>query len=223
MQIAAFFDIDGTLTKERTWKGFIDYFRQHRLRRGTHLVFLAVHYPLYYFRRLGLISESRFRRPWAAHLAWYVRGMTISEAAAVWEYTVHSLEGSWQNDTREVLDKHLTAGDLVMLVSSGPLPIVKRIASELGVEHYVGTPLEIKCDHYTGRSLEPIVIDETKASAALGYLKDHQLSVDLLSSFAYADSTPDLSLLEMVGHPVAAHPDAGLKEIAERRGWTIMA
>ena len=43
---AAFFDIDGTLTSERTWKGMMDYFTAAHLRRWTHLAFFAAHYPL---------------------------------------------------------------------------------------------------------------------------------------------------------------------------------
>jgi phosphoserine phosphatase len=45
--------------------------------------------------------------------------------------------------------------------------------------------------------------------------------VDLAESYAYADSTSDLHLLEMVGHPVATYPDDGLRPIALERGWQI--
>lgn len=223
IQTAAFFDIDGTLTSLRTWTGYLDYFRQRNLKRTTHLAFLGVHYPLYFVRRLGLISESAFRRPWAGHLAWYVRGIPVQEAQPIWEHTVRALEGSWRRETRQILEDHLRAGDLVMLVSSGPDPMVARIAAELGVEHYVGTRLETRNGVFTGRSIEPVVIDEDKASAALAYLAGQNIEVDLDSSFAYADSTTDLSLLEMVGNPVVAYPDDGLRSLAAERGWKIVS
>lgn len=219
---AAFFDIDGTLTSQRTWKGYLDFFKQRKIKRGTHLAFLAVHYPLYFMRRMGLISETAFRRPWASHLAWYVGGMSAGETEAVWDYSVKALEGSWQPESRRALEAHLQAGDLVMLVSSGPYPMVERIAAELGVEHFIGTRLETRDGVFTGRSVEPVVIDENKVSTALAYLEGGQLACDLSHSFAYADSTTDLPLLEMVGNPVAAYPDEGLRRIAAERGWKII-
>jgi len=223
VKTAAFFDIDGTLTSLRTWTGYLDYFRRRNLKRTTHLAFVGVHYPLYFVRQLGLISESAFRRPWAAHLAWYVRGISIQDAQPIWEYTVRTLDGSWRTETRQILKDHLRAGDLVMLVSSGPYPMVARIAAELGVEHFIGTRLETRGDVFTGRSIDPVVIDESKASAARAYLAEQKLEVDLNSSFAYADSTTDLSLLEMVGNPVAVYPDDGLRSLAVERGWKIVS
>jgi len=222
MQRAAFFDIDGTLTRERTWKGIIGYFRERRLRRFVHLQFLAYHYPLYFLYRLGLMSNSGFRRPWAAHLAWYFRGMTLEESAPIWDWGVKSyLSQYWREDTRAILESRRQSGDLIMLVSSGPLPMVQRIAAELGADHCVGTSFKVRAGRYTGKAVEPIVIDEIKASATLAYLKSNGIEVDLPSSYAYADSTPDLSMLEMVGHPVATYPDSGLRAIAVQRGWEI--
>lgn len=218
----AFFDIDGTLTSQRTWQGYLDYFKQRKIKRGTHLAFLAVHYPLYFMRRIGLISETAFRRPWASHLAWYVSGMSLGETKAVWDYSVKALENSWQPESRRAMEGHLRAGDLVMLVSSGPYPMVERIAAELQVEHFIGTRLEVRDGVFTGRSVEPIVIDENKVSTALAYLKEKQLDFDPPHSFAYADSTTDLPLLELVGNPVAAYPDESLRVIAAGRGWKII-
>jgi putative phosphoserine phosphatase / 1-acylglycerol-3-phosphate O-acyltransferase len=219
---AAFFDIDGTLTTERTWKGLMSYFQQLGLRRGTHLVFLAAHYPLYYLRRLRLISEGGFRAPWAAHLAWYVRGYTVEESQEVWDWAVERfLNHFWRPDTRQILDQHRQAGNPVFLVSSGPLPMVERIARELGAQHAIGTRFEVRAGRFTGRVLPPVVIDNFKASAAQDYIRSKNLAIDLPASFAYADAISDLSLLEMVGHPVAVYPDPNLKAIALQRGWQI--
>ena len=42
--------------------------------------------------------------------------------------------------------------------------------------------------------------------------------IDLAQSWAYTDAASDLPMLEAVGHPVAVNPDAGLAEVARRRG-----
>jgi len=218
---AAFFDVDGTLTSGRTWRGFLEYFRANGLRRGTHLAYMGSHLPLYFLRRLGLISEGRFRGAWSADMAWYVRGYTIEAARPVWDYTIEYIDKFWRDDTRTILDQHLKDGALVVLVSSGPLPLLRRTAQELGTEHVVGTRFEVNNGCYTGRSIRPVCTDKYKASLTKEYLQDKGLSVDFASSFAYADSIADLPMLEMVDNPVAVYPDASLEEIALQRGWQI--
>ena len=190
---AAFFDIDGTLTKDRSWKGFLDYFSTHKLKRATHIGFLCVHYPIYFSHRLGIVTASQFRGIWAANMAWYVRSFSVEQADKVWDWSVeHFLNQHWRTDTRVILDEHLRAGDPVVLVSSAPEPLTRRIAAELGTEHAVGTPLEFVDGRYTGRSKRPICIGKYKPLLAQEYLRRKGLEVDLDSSCAYADSISDL-------------------------------
>lgn len=219
---AAFFDIDGTLTNDRTWKGFLDYFIQNRERQATHVGFLALHYPLYFLYRIGIISAGRFRGAWAADMAWYVRGYTLQQAEGVWDWCVtRFLNQHWREDTLSILKEHLDHAVPVVLVSSGPLPLVERIAEELGTDHAVGTALEVKDNKYTGRSLVPVCIDEFKASLAKSQLKQLNYSIDYDQSYAYADSITDIHLLSMVGKPTAVYPEPQLRSIAVERGWDI--
>jgi HAD superfamily hydrolase (TIGR01490 family) len=219
---AAFFDVDGTLTTTRVWKGLMDYFSRRNERRGVHALFLGLHYPLYFAKRLGLISESSFRSRWAADLAWYFKGSTPPQAARVWDWmAAEYMTPHWRADSLGLLQQHRAQGDLVLLVSSGPDALIRRIAQQLGAEHGIGTRFEQADGRYTGRSLHPICIDGFKASLAQDYIRQAGLDVELADSYAYADSTSDLHLLEMVGHPVATYPDQGLRPIAVERGWQI--
>ena len=157
---AAFFDVDGTLTTTNAWKGIMDYFRIHGLRRGTNLLFLLIHYPLYFFKRLGMISEGDFRTKWASHLGWYFRGYSEEDAEKIWAWVVDNyIKLNFRDDTRSLLDDHLEDGDLVILVSGGPVPLLLRIAYELGVEHVVGTEFEIRDGRFTGKVLGSVCMD----------------------------------------------------------------
>jgi HAD superfamily hydrolase (TIGR01490 family) len=223
VQTAAFFDVDGTLTRVRVWKGMLEYFQERRLRRGTHLLYMLLHYPTYVLRKLGLMSEAAFRRPWAADMAWYFRDETPEGCQDIWNWiTDQYLPGNWRDDVREILESHLAAGEAVVLVSSGPLPLIQHIAHHLGTDHAVGTDLETRDGRYTGRSLKPICIDTYKASMAQDYLQKNSFNIDLTGSHSYADSTSDLPILEMVGHPVAVYPDIDLLKIAKMRKWKIL-
>jgi HAD superfamily hydrolase (TIGR01490 family) len=218
---AAFFDIDGTLTSERTWKGYVDYFRKNGKQRWTYLSFIFYHYSLYLLHRIGLISITNFRGQWAAHLAWFLRNQKTEDTIPLWEWTVNYLRPFFRIDTLNILEEHLLSGDIVLLVSSAPQPMVKRIAQGLGTAHAIGTKLETHREYYTGRSLDPICIGSNKASMTLKYLEAHHLRIDLSKSYAYADSITDLPLLEMTGNPVAVYPDATLLNEAKLRDWRL--
>jgi hypothetical protein len=45
--------------------------------------------------------------------------------------------------------------------------------------------------------------------------------LDLSRCAAYSDSTNDLPMLSLVGHPVAVNPDSDLKHVAREKGWEI--
>lgn len=221
--LAAFFDVDGTLTTTRVWSGIMKYFQEHRIRRVTHTAFLAYHYPLYFIYRSGLISEADFRAPWAAHLGWYFRGYDIDEAEKIWDWVVvEYVNKHLRTDILGYVENHLNSGNLVALVSGGPLPLLKRIGKEIGVEHVVGTAFEVKDRRYTGHVSGPICLDKNKVDLSKAYLKGNGYKVDLENSYAYADAISDKPLLKMVGNPMAVYPSSELREEAINQGWKII-
>lgn len=220
---AAFFDVDGTLTTGRVWGGIMAYFKVRRQRRLTNFVYWAVHMPIYALFKVGLVSQSAFRRPWAARLPWFFRGLSEAEAEEIWDYVLNGyLPDMWRPDALDLIKQHKRAGDLVVLVSAGPEPLQARIAKAVGADLAVGTEPEVRQGRYTGRISSPVCMDKYKAIMTLDRLKALGLQIDLSASTAYADSAGDVALLEMAGHAVAMHPDAHLRPIAEARGWDII-
>lgn len=219
---AAFFDLDGTLTRTNVWFGIMEYFKVHNLRRWTHRAYMAYHYPLYIFYKFSLVSESSYRKPWPAHLGWYIRGFTVDEANQVWDWVIENyINHDWREDICEVLEKHRTNSHLTCLVSGTPVPILDRIAEKIGIDHAVGTVLEIRNQRYTGRSLGEACINENKVTLTQQYMDHHGIQIDYEASYAYADSISDLPMLNNVGHPTATYPDERLRALALERGWAI--
>lgn len=219
----AFFDVDGTLTKTRVWRGIMRYFEIRGQRRLTHWAFWAYHGMLYLMYRAGLISQTAFRAPWARDLPWFFRGYTMEAAEEIWDWVVAVyLKEYWWADSLAILRKHSEAGDEVALVSAGPAPLVKRIAEELGATHAIGTQPEVKGERYTGRTQGAVCIGGNKARLVQDYFERLGLAVDYGGSIAYADSPGDVPLLELVGEAVALHPDEELLAIAGARGWRIL-
>lgn len=220
---AAFFDVDGTLTTERVWRGVLEYYKQHSLRHWTSRLFWAYHLPLFFLHKAKLMSQSAFRKPWAAHLLWFLRGATPEEAKPVWDWvTTQYLGKVWRPEGVALIKEHKGRGDLVVLVSAGPTPLTERIAAELGADMAIGTlPLQ-RDGHYTGAVDGEVCIDENKATLVRKVLTARKVEIDFKASTAYADGGTDLELLEMVGNPVAFFPDEFLKPIAQKRGWKVI-
>jgi HAD superfamily hydrolase (TIGR01490 family) len=72
---------------------------------------------------------------------------------------------------------------------------------------------------YTGELHEVPPTGESRAQAMMDYAELHDL--DLRESVAYADSTSDLPMLDIVGFPVAVNPETRLAALARKRGWLV--
>jgi HAD superfamily hydrolase (TIGR01490 family) len=221
--IAAFFDVDGTLTTERVWRGVLEYYKQHGLRRWTARLFWVYHLPLFFLHKAKLMSQSAFRKPWAEHLLWFLKGDTPEQAKPVWDWvTTEYLGKFWRPQGVALIKEHKSRGDLVVLVSAGPTPLTERVAAELGADMAVGTRPAVREGRYTGGVDGLVCIDENKAALARQALAERGIEVDFARSTTYADGGTDIGMLEMTGNPVAFYPDEFLKPIAQKRGWKII-
>jgi HAD superfamily hydrolase (TIGR01490 family) len=200
----------------------MDYFKVHNLRQWTHKFYMAYHFPFYIFKQLGLISDQAFRKPWPAHLGWYLRGYSVDEANQIWDWIAETkVRQNWRADTCQILHQHHDRGDISILVSGTPAPLLKRLAQDVNADHVVGTELEIKDGIFTGRNSTPACIGDNKVPLTQKYLQENEIEVDLEASYAYADSISDQFLLAMVGNPVATYPDDELRQMADQLGWQM--
>ena len=74
-------------------------------------------------------------------------------------------------------------------------------------------------ERYTGQLDAVPPTGESRAQALFDYASDHDLKMS--EAVAYADSTSDLALLEVVGFPVAVNPETRLATLARKRGWLV--
>jgi len=217
---AAIFDLDGTLFAGHVWQGLPHYLRLHRRNRLWLYTFLAAHMPLGFLSQIGLVDGGRMRRIWSSHMAWMLRGMSVAEGTRVFTWITN--EHVWpllRTDIAALLREHRARGERIILLSGTFQPLLEIIGERLGADVALGTQPELRDGHYTGRSLEPVCQGKGKAVRLRAYLTKEGSDVDLAASSGYADSIFDLSVLEMVGRPVAVYPDQGLAALAARRGW----
>jgi HAD superfamily hydrolase (TIGR01490 family) len=186
------------------------------------MAYMTYHYPLYILYKLGIISEGTFRKPWPAHLGWYLRGYAVEQTDQIWNWMINDyLTQHYREDTCRILSQHHQEGDLTVLVSGAPTQLLRHLANKIGADHAVGTDLEVAEDIYTGRNRGPSCVGDNKVTLTKRFLIQQGIQIDLDTSYAYADSISDRHLLEMVGCPVATYPDAKLRSLAQERDWEI--
>jgi HAD superfamily hydrolase (TIGR01490 family) len=220
--IAALFDIEGTLFTAPMGYGFLRYARANRRRWRAWLYYARV-MPRYYLSKLNLIEREIVFRAAIEQLAWLIQGFDLEQGAKAFDWVVqhHILPSGFQPVLSRLQD-HQKQGHATLIVSSGLQPCLNRIAEHLAVTAALGTELEVKDQHFTGRILQPVLIGVEKGVQAEDYFTSRGIEVDWHASFAYADSFHDLSMFNLVGNPVAVDPDPELRQLAQQSQWEVI-
>lgn len=114
--------------------------------------------------------------------------------------------------------EHRALGHRTVLIT-GALDFVVEPLKPL-FDDIVSASLAIGDDgRYLGQMVDVPPTGESRASALFDYARRHDL--DLAESVAYADSSNDLPMLEVVGFPVAVNPETKLASLARKRGWLV--
>jgi HAD superfamily hydrolase (TIGR01490 family) len=220
--IAAIFDLDGTLYTGHLTFAISEYHRTHKVQRLPLYAFMAVHWPMWGLVKTGIISEARGRAIWARNLSWTLWRMTTESAAAAFRWIANQyVRPRVREDIVVRLKEHQAAGHRVILLSGTFVPLLAEIGKLWGVDDVIGTPLRIDDGKYTGSTERPACQGEYKVTWLKRYLIDKP-DINLMESYAYADSITDQAVLESVGHPVAVHPDPLLADLSQERDWEII-
>lgn len=222
MTIGAFFDVDGTLYTAHMWRGLVQYAAEHGRKNQVRLYYATL-MPLFWFRRLNLISEESFRKPWVARMGWILSGWSAAEGDAAFRWIAEDFtQPTGREDILAILRAHVAQGHVVVLVSAQLTPSLAKLAALLGATGAVGTDIEIKDGRLSGKVSPRVCMGIEKDRLTREFLQARGIAVDLSASYAYADSISDLPLFEMVGHPVVVYPDAALAALAREKNWEIL-
>lgn len=123
----------------------------------------------------------------------------------------------------QLVDKHLSNGDLCCLVSATNTFVIQPIGRAFGFEHIIGTDPEYINGRYTGKFVGVASYQEGKVTRVEQWLAELNASLDDFEKvYFYSDSMNDLPLLEKVTHPIATNPSPALREVAAQKNWKII-
>jgi HAD superfamily hydrolase (TIGR01490 family) len=215
---AAFFDVDGTLTRTTILHPLLWFQRAHlgKLRFLLWAARALLDIPRY----LWIDRTSRGQ----LNIVFYRRyaGLNAEELNRWHEQAfAQTLKPRLFPAARDCLREHRLQGRRIVLVTGGLDFIMHPLAHHIGAADVIANRLVEQNGTLTGELDGAPVADENKGEVIQDYARKHD--IDLKQSFAYSDSIRDLSMLQIVGHPVAVNPDRRLRELAQECCWPVVA
>lgn len=176
----------------------------------------------------GALWFARYQLGWVPEPAELARAVALlagTDAEALRARTrafyLQAVRGRYRPGALAALAEHRRRGDRRVLLTSSSGYLADLVAAELDLEATLCNRFELDAGgRHTGRTLGPLCFGEGKRAHAEAYARE--AGVPLADCAFYTDSFTDLSVLEVVGHPVAVHPDPRLRREAARRGWPVV-
>jgi len=125
------------------------------------------------------------------------------------------LRGKAINEIKQHINNN---GKTVILSASLPY-ICDPLKEILRMDDVICSSLEVENGLLTGNPNGNFCYGEEKYLRAIQYCEENNFS--FTEAYFYSDSISDLPLLQVVGNPMCVCPDDGLRQIANKSGWTI--
>ncbi|MEG1254631.1 HAD-IB family hydrolase [Clostridium sp.] len=205
-RVAAFFDIDGTIYREglitEVFKKIIKYelvdedkwynevrpaFLKWDRRQGDYDTYLLKMIGVYIEATKGVSKE---------HIEHIARTVINQKGERVYTFS------------RERIKWHKEQGHVVIAISGSPIELVSEMAGKYEMDDFRGTIYKIdKNGKYTGEIIP--MWDSISKENALMELKE-KYHINLSESYAYGDTSGDLTMFKSVGIPYAINPSREL-------------
>lgn len=211
-RVAAFFDIDGTIYREGLITELFKKLITHELVSESKWIEQVKPAFSKWDKRLGYYDDYLDRM-----IEIYIDtivGIKDDHIHLIAEKVIEQKGDRVYTFTRNEIMRHKDNGDLVIAVSGSPIELVSRMANKHGFDTYRGTVYETNEENrYTGK-LIPMWDGESKRKAILSLKEEYDLELE--NCFAYGDTTGDLIMLRLVGHPYAINPTKSLIDAIKR-------
>lgn len=209
----AIFDIDGTLIPGASSEARFARFLWQQGKLGPRQLMAYLWFCIRYLPRFGLQVTKKNKA--------YLSGHSEADITALArDFVARVLMPNLHGATRQRLEAHRAAGDVIVLLSGTPQFIADALAVQLDAAHCIGAACATENGAFTmapprRHPFGPTKIDaaETLAAAA---------DLPLEQAIAYGDSISDAHLFRVVAEAVAVDPDRRLSAEAAGAGWEVI-
>jgi HAD-superfamily subfamily IB hydrolase, TIGR01490 len=202
MNIAAFFDIDGTLYREgliaEVFKKLVKYevipsdrwykevkpeYDRWDKRQGN--------YDNYLLKMADIYIEA-------------IKGLHKSQIEFIAKNVISQKGDRVYTYTRDRIKWHKQKGHKVITISGSPIELVREMSIKYGFDDYRGAAYILdENDIYTGDVI-PMWDSESKKKAIYDVIQKYE--IDINESYAYGDTAGDFSMFSMVKYPICVNP-----------------
>lgn len=216
----AIFDFDGTLYPQETYTVMMNYLKEHPVHSSKYKKFYKTLMKPYLAYKMKLYPEGKMKAKSMQIYLNALKDLSQEELEAYFIEMSHGMSKDLNQTVVERLKKHLIDGDHVLVVSGAFTTMLNEVTKEYAVHQVIGTEIP-----YSNGSLdtanEIFHIQGIRKNMMIDQALDGY-DIDWENSTAYGDSISDISVLELVGNPVAVRPENRLRTIAEERKWEIL-
>lgn len=213
----AFFDVDGTII-DATIVHYYAFYRTWGYSTSRRLLWTLGFLPkVVYYMVLDKISRSRFNEVFYRQYRGFMRGECVSRSERLFDEVMRP---RMFDGAVERIREHQQRGERVVLVTGSLDFIVEPLAEYTKADDFIALSMKEENGRLTGEPEGPPIGDEEKARIIRDYAE--RRGIDLARSYAYADSSSDRPMLDLVGHAVVVNPGGKLKKAAESGGWEIV-
>lgn len=202
MNKAAFFDIDGTLYRDSL---MIEHFKKLLKYEVLDQSLWHTHVKKTYenwHKRRGNYDDYMVEL--ATIYIDSLKGLEKSKMEFVTNQVIALQGDKVYMYTRNRIQWHLDNGYKVFFISGSPDYLVNKMAERYGVADSIGSHYLVdENNRYTGE-VRKMWDSENKFHAIQNFVKQYEIDMD--SSYAYGDTNGDLSMFQLVGHPIAFNP-----------------
>ncbi|WP_066169164.1 HAD family hydrolase [Gordonia hydrophobica] len=213
--IAAFFDLDKTVIARSSALIFTRPFFDGGLLTRRAMFKSAIAQLQFLLTSAEADQVERLRK----HVTDMCRGWNAAQVREIVSETLEDVvRPTIFAEAADLIAEHKSAGHDIVLISASGLEMVEPIGELLGADYVRASIMHIEDGHYSGE-LDFYCYGEDKAVAMRTLAGEHGYRLD--DCYAYSDSSTDLPMLTVVGHPAVVNPDKTLRHHAAEKGWEI--
>ena len=220
MMKLAIFDFDGTIYENETFSLLMNHLKEHPVYGNHYAKFYRSALLPYIGYKIKLYPEEKMKKRLMQNYLQVLDGLSKKEITLFFTEIAGEMKTDLNKHVLSRMKEHKDNGFHIMIVSGAFTPLLESIAKDFPVDTIIGTDIPIQNGLYDANKEITHVHAERKTDVVYEYVDPK--TVNWGECYAYGDSFSDLSILSLVGNPVAVRPDERLLTVAKQKGWEII-